>query len=103
MKVYRQGDCMVIKVEEIPAEAKKLARGPRGVVLMEGEATGHAHRFADRYVHLFETPKKERFLKVVKTSALLHEEHTQHKIPPGLYRIPKQVEYTPEELRRVMD
>lgn len=35
--------------------------------------------------------------------ALQHEEHTTHAIPPGIYKLPLQVEYTPAELRGVAD
>lgn len=34
---------------------------------------------------------------------LRHEEHTAHALPVGIYRLPKQMEYTPAELRRVAD
>jgi hypothetical protein len=34
---------------------------------------------------------------------LTHEEHTAHPIPPGIYQLPVQVEYTPATLRRVAD
>lgn len=34
---------------------------------------------------------------------LKHEEHTAHAIPPGIYHLPRQVEYTPAELRNVAD
>lgn len=48
-------------------------------------------------------PNGDRFLEVTDTVTLRHEEHTQHIIPPGIYHLPKQVEYTPAELRRVAD
>lgn len=34
---------------------------------------------------------------------LRHEEHSYHATPPGIYKLPVQVEYTPAELRRVED
>lgn len=52
---------------------------------------------------LYRTPAGERFLVVDAPVTLTHEEHTAHKIPPGVYRVPTQVEYTPAELRTVAD
>jgi hypothetical protein len=34
---------------------------------------------------------------------LRHEEHTHAKIEPGIYKLPVQVEYTPQELRITRD
>jgi len=45
----------------------------------------------------------DRYLEVVETVTLRHEEHTQHMLTPGIYKLPVQVEYTPAELRRVAD
>jgi hypothetical protein len=99
----RQGDVLLIAVDAIPENATAMKRDARGVVLLEGEATGHAHRFIERHVKQFSTPTKARFLKLVKTSNLLHEEHTKHAVPPGVYRMPMQAEYSPKELIRVAD
>lgn len=104
--IIRQGDVCLIAVTELPADAEDITPKKGRVVLMEGEATGHAHAFYDGGVRLYrgKSPNQPRFLKVVRTTALLkHEEHTTAKVPPGIYRIPQQSEYTPEELRRVAD
>lgn len=103
MNIIRQGDVLLLQVDTLPVDVIEIKREARGVVLMEGEATGHAHRFEGHDAKLYETPRKERFLSVVKTSALLHEEHTTHNVPPGIYRVPMQVEYSPKELIRVAD
>lgn len=34
---------------------------------------------------------------------LKHEEHKPHAVPPGIYRLPVQVEYSPAQLRQVAD
>jgi len=102
---FRQGDVALIACDAIPEDATEIKRDADGsLTLALGEATGHRHRFADHGVHLYETPRKERFLRVVKTSNLLHEEHTAHEIPPGLYRLPTQTEWNDEnEPRAVQD
>ena len=58
---------------------------------------------AQMKARLWKAPNGERFLEVVKTVTLRHEEHTAHELAPGIYHLPTQVEYSPQELRRVAD
>jgi hypothetical protein len=105
MNTIRQGDVLLIPVNALPEDLLEMAYEGRAVV-MEGEATGHAHAFYDGGVKLYKAPKAARpsYLRVVETEAFLrHEEHETATIPPGIYQIPQQSEYTPEELRRVTD
>lgn len=102
-KIYRQGDCMLIAVAEIPAEAKQQPKA-KSLVLLEGEATGHFHQFQDAQdVRMYVAHGGARYLDVGALSLLTHEEHSTVKVPKGKYFIPVQVEYTPAELRRVAD
>jgi hypothetical protein len=103
---FRQGDVLLLGGPSValPAAATDITPDEGRVVLALGEATGHAHAFYERAcVTLRQAPSRDRYLKVVKTTALLHEEHTAPKVPPGIYRLPKQVEYSPRELVRVAD
>ncbi len=79
--------------------------------------TGHHHRIEDHAptctiglaaadeiveaaiarANLWRAPSGERFLEVKEAVTLRHEEHTEHTIPPGIYQVPQQVEYTPSE------
>ena len=105
MDIIRQGDVLLIPVKALPEDLEEMKYEDRAVV-MEGEATGHAHAFYDGGVRLYKAPKAARpsYLRVVETEAFLrHEEHETAKVPPGIYKIPQQSEYTPEELRRVTD
>lgn len=76
------------------------------IVLALGEVTGHHHRI--------ETDPKapsaklwsagaERFLQVMKTSMLRHEEHSAVTLAIRIYLIAIQREYSPAQLRRVED
>ena len=106
MDTIRQGDVLLIPVKEIPKGLEDATPKKGRAVVMEGEATGHAHAFYDGGVKLYKAPKAARpsYLRVVKTEAFLrHEEHETAKVPPGIYKIPQQVEYTPKELMRVTD
>jgi hypothetical protein len=105
--ILRQGDVNLVRVDDMPAEGMYEITPKDGrVVLMHGEATGHAHAFYDGGVKIFARNKNaERpdYLQVVRITALLkHEEHTTARIPPGIYRIPSQVEHTDDMEPRVV-
>jgi hypothetical protein len=105
--MYRQGDVLIVRVDSIPTDAKPLARTKRGVVLAEGEVTGHAHRIPSRHATLYRTETDARYLRVGGTSggkrepvALQHEEHRAVELPPGNYRVSIHREYQPGALPR---
>jgi hypothetical protein len=102
MKMFRQGDVLLIEVKSIPKKAKDVTPADR-IVLAYGEVTGHAHAFypevVERHRGLVEKvlvadkPKlkaklwdagAERFLQVVEKTALRHEEHAAIEVPPGM-------------------
>lgn len=103
MKALRQGDVLLVQVSGIPVGANH-ADGKGDIILAHGEVTGHAHRIADpaEKARLWDAGA-ERFLQVMETVALTHEEHSAITIQPGVYHIAIQREYTPVELRRVAD
>ena len=82
----RQGDVLMLAAE-LPADATDITPKGKRVVLKYGEATDHAHAFYGQPVRLYETPNKERFLRVVETSYLKHEEHSTVEVPQGTERI----------------
>ena len=97
----RQGDVLMVPAE-LPAGAVQV-KTQGDVILAYGEVTGHAHRIKESAKVRMWSAGAERFLQVMKTVALTHEEHTTVNIPPGVYKLPAQVEYTPQELKRVAD
>lgn len=108
-KDIRQGDVLVAPTtEHLPKDAVEIPMDGERLVLAYGEVTGHAHAMYDirnngtQKAKLFQSGKK-RYLQVVETVSLRHEEHTKHEIPPGIYKLPVQFEYEPKELRRVID
>ena len=120
-KLIRQGDVLLQPVDALPPGCVEVPLDNGRIVLAYGEVTGHAHAIAvptnaeasaDEIAEaaiararLYRSPSGERYLHVPDGSqaALTHEEHTAHAIPPGVYLLPTQVEYTPQELRRVAD
>lgn len=106
---FRQGDVLLTRIESLPADLEEVTPKSGRVVLQHGEATGHAHAFYDRGVKVFApkgAPKGSRptHLQVVKKTALLrHEEHSPASLPPGIYRMPTQVEHTDDDEPRVVE
>ena len=101
--MFRQGDVLIIPAAAIPAGAQRQRIEGR-IVLAEGEATGHAHAlYEPEKVSLWAAANDERYLEVVRPTALRHEEHAPIDLAPGLYRVVRQYEYTPEDIRRVAD
>ncbi len=106
MQIFRQGDVLCVRIAKRPAKLEPIAPSERGVVLAEGEATGHAHRIKSERAALFRDPKlMAMFLHVSGDApvALEHDEHTTIELPPGDYEVIRQVEYHPEAIRQVAD
>lgn len=109
---YRQGDVLIERVSSLPSKLTKLARENGRVILAHGEVTGHAHAILDKHVAHFAGAEERTadglagvtFLEVrAAVAALQHEEHSTIQLEPGVYRITRQREYSPEALRNVAD
>lgn len=103
----QQGDVILNRVSEIPEGTKKIT-DKRGVVLAEGEHTGHYHGITDSGVELLEDPKtKKRFVRNSsnKTVKLKHQEHNPVFVAPGMWEIGgvKEYDYFQEMERQVVD
>ncbi len=101
MQYWQQGD-VLIKPRKIPREAAPVESN----VLQHGEHTGHAHRLHGEGTTVFENPKtKQRYLRLVKPTALRHEEHKEIMLPPGDYEreIVREYDHFEEETRSVVD
>jgi hypothetical protein len=104
--MYRQGDVLLIPVESLPARLDPVARDEGRVVLAYGEVTGHAHAIEEQEAALFREPYGTAvFMRVLGNAAVAvtHDEHDTVMIPPGWYRVVRQREYSPEEIRDVED
>ncbi len=99
---FRQGDVLLISVDEMPSNMVPVEPDGDRVVLAYGEVTGHAHALSTAGAALYENPEG-RFLRLVQPSALVHEEHSTINLAPGVYRVVRQREYTPREVRFVTD
>jgi hypothetical protein len=98
--IWRQGDVFMIAISSLP----KLGRVERRAVLAEGEVTGHTHSLADPSAGQVFTVRGELYLEVIADSAtIVHEEHAPVTLPRGGYAVRIQREYSPKEIRQVVD
>ncbi len=95
MQAIRQGDVILLPVEEVTGEMIPH------LTLAEGEVTGHKHRITEGKAELF-YQDGTLYLRVISESALLtHEEHRAISIPQGHWMVKIQREYEPEGWRYV--
>lgn len=100
MMRIRDYDGLIVKIDDLPPDLHDITPKNGPVVLQYGEMTGHKHAFYDRGVQVFARDAKAarpEYLRVVKTALLKHEEHSPATLPPGLYRLPTQVEHSDAE------
>ncbi|MBO0781654.1 MAG: hypothetical protein J2P37_22765 [Ktedonobacteraceae bacterium] len=95
--MHRQGDVLFVKVANLPAERVKR----KSDVLVEGEATGHAHRLTAGQI--WQTHEGLLFLEAWASSKIVHEEHAPIELEPGYWQVIRQREYSPEVIRWVRD
>lgn len=100
-KPMRQGDVLIIQVNKIPEGLKQTKK----VTLALGEATGHHHTIYDGAVgYASSIDSLAEYFEVTGESAdLTHQEHGAIPVPKGKWRSVIQTEYTPEELKKVVD
>ncbi len=98
--LYRHGDVLIEEVETLPKNREKLQH----TILAHGEVTGHSHRIREfAEADLYQTPK-ELYLHVRGASvSVVHEEHKPIALAGGYYRVWRQREYSPTEIRVVRD
>jgi len=92
-KYYRHGDLLFIKVDEIPSDFKRTKKQPkshsRGVIVAEGEKTGHHHTLeaVESYFNYEWRNGRISFFEIDKPTKVEHEEHGTIVLEPGKYQI----------------
>jgi hypothetical protein len=122
-KTARQGDVVLVRVDELPEGLIATKRDKIGrIVLAHGERSGHGHAIRDPFVCGFRLATTGDdptgvsggvdYIEVGGSSpaTLNHEyesgqmaEHEPISLPPGVYRIALQREYTPQAIVRAAD
>ena len=107
-RIAAQGDIMILKVAELPTNVDEVESEGNHVIVTHSE-TGHHHVMEREAVTLFECKDNELegFLVVHREAELKHlrphDTHESIMFDPGVYKIRRQREYTPEGFRRVAD
>ncbi len=102
LTLFRQGDVLIERVASVPTEAQKLKSSKR-ITLALGEATGHHHTLECDDPADWWKRGDEQFVSLSSTSILTHQEHAPIDLSPGIYRVTRQREYSPEAIRNVQD
>jgi hypothetical protein len=98
--MWRHGDVLIQSCDSVPQDAKRLPH----CTLAKGELTGHAHRIQEPGAAALYESGDQRYLAVIaERASLIHQEHAPITLPRGVYRVWIQREYTPREIRRVLD
>jgi hypothetical protein len=97
---YRHGDVLIEQVDALPNQREKVQH----TTLAHGEVTGHSHRIQEvADADLYQT-SRGLFLHVRGMSVtVVHQEHDSITLLSGFYRVWRQREYSPEEIRVVRD
>jgi hypothetical protein len=100
MKQFRHGDVIIQQVSGLPDQRDPLPH----LILAHGELTGHAHRVMPAAGAKLFRSELDMFLDIsAEGLQVVHEEHASISLPPGVYRVWRQREYSPEEIRIVRD
>lgn len=119
----RQGDVMLVRVDALPEGLIETKRDTAGrIVLAHGEKSGHGHAIRQRHVQGFRLSTTMDDPTGVSggvdyilvggsgPATLSHEyisgqkaEHEPIDLPPGVYKVALQREYSPQGIQRVVD
>ncbi len=102
-RLVQQGDVLFFEVGELPEGSVKKS----GVIIAEGESTGHAHTLVLDRPLIAELYEKDGLLyvKAVEKVSVKHQEHKTITLNPGIWKVGRVREYDhfTEEARRVQD
>jgi hypothetical protein len=112
-EIFAQGDLLLERVDDVaPSGTVEQNMEGAALVLLEGEATGHAHAIRER-VTLFRDDSLARdvpaglYVGHVQVGSayarVTHEEHGPITLPRGTYRVRRQRELGPRDARILAD
>jgi len=105
---FQQGDVLLKSIDSVPSDAKDVAPRGRGLILAEGEVTGHYHAVpmeeVDDDIHMYEK-NGTLYLSSTKDFTVEHDEHHTQSIPAGTYKIGivKEYDHYEDEIQKVRD
>ena len=107
--MYRQGDVLLVKVAAELHDLEPLPKEPRGLVLAEGETSGHYHALFGSGAKLMRYKADGRAVALVDDGGEVRvigggsggvDRHLPVQLPPGRYEIRIQRSWTSEIANR---
>lgn len=108
IKAAAQGDVYIVRVDALPGGLIRVDPENGNIIVAHSE-TGHNHVMDADRVEMYRLPDEiyECFLVVKDPTELKHlrawDTHESLLHEPGIYRVRRQREYTPEGWRRAAD
>lgn len=107
-QAIRQGDVLLVRVAELPANIRRRDAGAASIVVEYGEATGHCHTLAGATVEAYDVLTEAGAIagqayRVLEATPLTHQEHGAIVLDPGIWERWIQVEDDGESERQVAD
>lgn len=98
-RLFRHGDVLLQTARALPQDAQ----GMPGHILVRGELSGHAHQLENPAAGTLYRTRDSLWLQVHTPTRIVHEEHAPIALEPGVYKVWQQREYSPREIRTVVD
>lgn len=104
-----QGELMIMRIDEIPASAKKMQPEKNGLHIIGHSETGHHHVMESRAADRFIDQMNEfcQYLDVADESTLEHlrafDTHEPLTLEPGKYIVRTAREHTPQGWQKTID
>lgn len=105
MNQIQQGDVCLERIDSIPENSIEVKRKDKGLILAEGEHTGHCHRIEEKDIAWLYEKNGILYVKALEDCELKHEEHRTITIPKGNWKvgIVREYDYFLEMVRQVRD
>lgn len=104
-----QGDFLIRRIQNLPVDVAPV-ESEKGQYTVAHSETGHNHVMSAEKVRAFAPNKPDiyqMFIQVDEPTPIEHlrsfDTHEPIMVPPGIYEIRRQREYTPEGYRRAAD
>lgn len=96
------GDVLITRIDKLPSDFEEMPKEPNDA-LEYGEVSWHVHKLFRFGEETGAAPAFDlrvdkdgiKWLKVDAYTVTKHQEHSPRVIPPGIYKISRQVEYDP--------
>jgi hypothetical protein len=99
----RQGDVLLTRCKQPTLDGGACVEHSKSIVLAEGEVTGHAHRVRSMAAMALWLIGAKRYIEVIQTATIKHEEHGKIDLDPGWYEVRRQREFDAGRVRWVAD